>query len=837
MPNPFEKFGYAEDLPAPEQNATTENPFARFGFEEDSAPAPEARPERTLLGTAKDVGITALKGAINLPQAFVGLGDIATGGRVGKYLEEVGYRPEDAKQMLDEGLSPAQQYANEQVHNAKGFGGTIETLYHNPSAAVTTVGESLPQMLGGAGIARGIMTAAPRMAPLVAGAVGEGAIAAGSNAEQIRSKTEDGLLTPEQQLAAAASGVGTAALGVAGGKFAQKFGFGDMDTALAGGLADTRRNFFARLAGQGITEGVFEEMPQSAQEQMWQNFALGKPLDEGVSEAAATGLAAGSLTGAGFEIGRSVTGAYDPHKQQGPSAAEDMYNDGADQADGNPDPGGGDQAANAQPQALGYSPQRMITMPDGTTAWEGDLQQQRQQLGEAPPAARNHPGFSELHKTADQIEAELGSGLDIDSEIAALENDLNLIQYQPAPIRNMDGRGQTITIDATGKRVKTTLQDDPVQPFATNGSEIDYTPEGPPAANADTGLSLADQNGIDYQQNADYQDPAKINQLSGSIENQMADYAKSQRLSVLPQGFDDERLARDEYRNILEGLGNQLTPGGDISYTRDGQDRINGRTPSVNPDWFKNLPPNEKLSVADTQEAIKKALTGQKLGVRQTRLVKRLLDEASGVRGNQAEHLKAQRQETKRARLEALKSFWDDMPDTGNDPFGIHQENVAELFNEDNYEPDATYDDRSIAEMAAKAESMGADWRAVDKAINLGDSEQSIQALSQLIYGLRNEHRPTTRTAPNSAAPGAAQAGDVQPGSGEAPVESVAGESADVAQPAETGGAGEVAPTVKESLPVAPAGSEMEPTASEAKDAPQSDIDAIANEAATSPTN
>ncbi|HMW49939.1 MAG TPA: hypothetical protein PKC70_16695, partial [Cellvibrionaceae bacterium] len=508
-----------------------------------------------------------------------------------------------------------------------------------------------------------------------------------------------------------------------------------MDTALAGGLADTRRNFFARLAGQGITEGVFEEMPQSAQEQMWQNFALGKPLDEGVSEAAATGLAAGSLTGAGFEIGRSVTGAYDPHKQQGPSAAEDMYNDGADQADGNPDPGGGDQAANAQPQALGYSPQRMITMPDGTTAWEGDLQQQRQQLGEAPPAARNHPGFSELHKTADQIEAELGSGLDIDSEIAALENDLNLIQYQPAPIRNMGGRGQTITIDATGKRVKTTLQDDPVQPFATNGSEIDYTPEGPPAANADTGLSLADQNGIDYQQNADYQDPAKINQLSGSIENQMADYAKSQRLSVLPQGFDDERLARDEYRNILEGLGNQLTPGGDISYTRDGQDRINGRTPSVNPDWFKNLPPNEKLSVADTQEAIKKALTGQKLGVRQTRLVKRLLDEASGVRGNQAEHLKAQRQETKRARLEALKSFWDDMPDTGNDPFGIHQENVAELFNEDNYEPDATYDDRSIAEMAAKAESMGADWRAVDKAINLGDSEQSIQALSQLIYG------------------------------------------------------------------------------------------------------
>lgn len=796
MPNYFDQFDEAGGTPAP-----AESNVGNF-FDQFDEPT-NARPDRTLLGTAKDIGITALKGAINLPQAFVGLGDIATGGRAGKYLEEAGYRPEDAKRLLDEGLSPAQQYANQQVDNAQGFGGTLEALKDNPSAVATTVVESLPQMLGGAGIARGLLTAAPRMAPLVAGAVGEGAVAAGSSAEQIRNKTGDGLLTPEQQLAATASGVGTAGLGVLGGRFAQKLGIGDMDTALAGGLADTRRNFFARLAGQGITEGIFEEMPQSAQEQMWQNFALGKPLDEGVSEAAATGLAAGSLTGAGFEAGRSALGGFENRTQ--PSAIEDQLLD-----DGTGQPAqGNDQGADQQPQALGYSPQRMITMPDGTTAWEGDLQQQRQQLGEAPPAARNHPGFSELHKTADQIEAELGSGLDIDSEIAALENDLNLIQYQPAPIRNMDGRGQTITIDATGKRVKTTLQDDPVQPFATNGSEIDYTPEGPPAANADTGLSLADQNGIDYQPNAEYQDPAKINQLSGSLENQMADYAKSQRLSVLPQGFDDERLARDEYRNILEGLGNQLTPGGDISYTRDGQDRITGRTSSVNPDWFKNLPPEEKLSVVDTQDAIKKALAGEKLGVRQTRLVKRLLDEAGGVRGNQAEHLKEQRKEVQRARKEALKSFWDEMPDTGNDPFGIHQERVAEMFNEDNYEPEASYDDRSIAEMASQAEAMGADWRDVDKALDSGDSAQTIQALSQLIYGLRNEHRPT-RTATNSAAPGAAQAGDVQPGRGEAPVESMAGESADVAQPAETGRAGEVAPTVKESLPVDPSGNQSE---------------------------
>jgi hypothetical protein len=53
-----------------------------------------------------DTAVSALKGAIGLPEAFVGLADIPTGGRVGKALESVGYKPGEAKEYLDTLYSP-----------------------------------------------------------------------------------------------------------------------------------------------------------------------------------------------------------------------------------------------------------------------------------------------------------------------------------------------------------------------------------------------------------------------------------------------------------------------------------------------------------------------------------------------------------------------------------------------------------------------------------------------------------------------------------------------------------------------------------------------------------
>lgn len=280
--------------------------------------------DRTLGGSVVDTGVTFLKGAIGLPEAFVGLADIPTLGYAGKLLEQAGYRPKEAKAILDTYLSEAQQYANRQVKETKGFLPTIGAALQNPSTIVTAVGESLPQMIGGAGVARGILKGAPGLSPYLAGAAGEGILGAGAAAEQIRQGTKDGLLTGKQALSAFGSGVGTAAFGVAGGKLAKKFGFDDIDTLLVGGGAQTGsksvKDFATRATASGISEGVFEEMPQSAQETMWMNYATDKPLLEGVPEAAGMGLVTGFTMG----VGATALGGRrkQDQKPESPSAPE-----------------------------------------------------------------------------------------------------------------------------------------------------------------------------------------------------------------------------------------------------------------------------------------------------------------------------------------------------------------------------------------------------------------------------------------------------------------------------------------------------------------------------------
>ncbi|MEN6629533.1 MAG: hypothetical protein ABFC42_07805, partial [Sulfuricella sp.] len=75
-------------------------------------------------------------------------------------------------------------------------------------------------------------------------------------------------------------------------------GIGDIDTILASGTGQATAKGFARqVIESGISEGVFEELPQSAQEQMWQNFATGKPIMDQVGNQAAMGMLAGAAMG------------------------------------------------------------------------------------------------------------------------------------------------------------------------------------------------------------------------------------------------------------------------------------------------------------------------------------------------------------------------------------------------------------------------------------------------------------------------------------------------------------------------------------------------------------
>ena len=284
-------------LDSPSQNLT---PFT------GELDAPDA-PKRSALDVVKDFGVTALKGAVGLPQSVVGLADMATGGRAGKALEQAGVGFEETQKFLDDQYSDAQKAANRKVQTAQGFVGTAKAMLENPSTIATSVGESVPQMLGGAGVARGLLKVAPKVAPAIAGAIGEGVLGAGSQAEQIRQETQDGLLTPKQVALSAATGASTAAFGALGGKLSQRLGIGDADTMLAqgaihgGGPASQRS--LARQVGAGVlSEGVLEEVPQSMSEQALQNLALDKPVGEGVGAAAAQGLLAGGAMGGGAAL-------------------------------------------------------------------------------------------------------------------------------------------------------------------------------------------------------------------------------------------------------------------------------------------------------------------------------------------------------------------------------------------------------------------------------------------------------------------------------------------------------------------------------------------------------
>lgn len=366
-------------------------PSEKTNFFDDDYVAPKS----SFFRRAGDYGISALKGAIGVPEAAIGLADIPTGGYAGKIAESLGFRPKDAKAILDDLYSPEQQAANKALSDAKGFTNTIKTALQNPSVIAQTAVESVPLMGAGGLIGRGLATAG-KIAPWAAGAIGEGVVGAGSAAENIRQQSDDGLLTLGQSGAAVASGVGTGAFGAAGARIAKKFGIADIDTMLVqGGANTTGRGVFRRLAEGGLTEGVLEELPQSSQEQIWQNAALGKPLLDGVAEAGALGLLTGAAMGGGINVlsGRNA---------QPPSPDEP-----------------------APPLLLENKPDPFISFPDGTVGRQADVENWINSLpeNERIPARARLLGYGQ-QEAAPTIE-DITSAPTVDDAIAAANQVVN----------------------------------------------------------------------------------------------------------------------------------------------------------------------------------------------------------------------------------------------------------------------------------------------------------------------------------------------------------------------------------------------------------------------------
>ena len=317
-----------------------------YPWDDMEAPQPISEPQEKsslLRRGLGDPAISLAKGvAIGLPQAVIGIADIPTMGYIGKSIDYITQKAlggtfSDAGEWFDEQLSPETQEARRKVSETDGgFFAQVGTALENPSSIVSTVAESLPQMYGAAGIGRmalkgigkgvlgkkalaeakeGLSTEAAKALAfqntrraITAGAVGEGAISAGQNVAQVRQQMIDGTITPLQAILLTGSGMVTGLISRMSGGLANRLGIADFDNMMQGvwagankaggtGVWTAMKAVVKGLAESAIVEGVFEELPQEAQETMASNIALGRPTMDGVAEAAAMGMLAGALMG------------------------------------------------------------------------------------------------------------------------------------------------------------------------------------------------------------------------------------------------------------------------------------------------------------------------------------------------------------------------------------------------------------------------------------------------------------------------------------------------------------------------------------------------------------
>jgi N12 class adenine-specific DNA methylase len=289
-----------------------------------AAPPPAAEEQRDgpgVLRTAGDMAIKGAQGVVGLGQSVVGVGSLATGGLVGKGMRAIGYDPQATKEFLGEFLSDEQKAADAAVQQEETFTGAIGATLANPRALAGSIVESLPGMIAGMGVASGAARAIGARAAAAYGGMGTEAgaaaakaaiekagtklmaIGAGTEGAQTAGRIADdaqaaGRTYGEYAPASVAAGLGTAAIGLGAGKL-----MGDAATEIATGARSTaiRGGLGARVGKGVLSEGVLEEMPQSAQEQVFTNIAQGEDdIGKGVANAAGMGLVTGGVMGGGM---------------------------------------------------------------------------------------------------------------------------------------------------------------------------------------------------------------------------------------------------------------------------------------------------------------------------------------------------------------------------------------------------------------------------------------------------------------------------------------------------------------------------------------------------------
>jgi len=346
--------------------------------------------------TASDLAKSLKVGVERLPGMATGLADLpialATGARpftkAADALGEVtGFQP--GKWADDTKFSAGYEQGKKAVDAAweSGSAGDIAKAYlQNPGYTANQVAESIPSMVAGGLAGRALMGAGRIAAPLaeagggpgapgllaravgekmaapVAGGIGEGAVTAGQQMQQYQGEDQQ-----KNAAAALAAGVGTGALGVGAGRVANKLGLETAETAIANAgrkdavhaADEVPMSAKRRILGGMVSEAVLQELPQSAQEQMWQNYANGKPLMEGVLRQGLEGAVAGGVMGAGANVSDGGAGK---RRAQADAQARQRAEGAA-----------ADAQAPAAPLQLGHTPDPLIVFPDGTTGRQSDV--------------------------------------------------------------------------------------------------------------------------------------------------------------------------------------------------------------------------------------------------------------------------------------------------------------------------------------------------------------------------------------------------------------------------------------------------------------------------------
>jgi hypothetical protein len=280
---------------------------------------------RTFGKGLEDVGVTAAKAASGFIQSTIGLVDLLTPGNLGGAVEDAGLDLAKIQEYLGTQYTPQQQEHIKAFADAHGWKAILQAAKDHPQALVTALAESVPQIIGGAGIAKaGLMGAAkvlskvPAAAPYFAAGIGEAGMGAGAQRESLRVTNPEGEASGKNTEAALLTGAGTGIFGAAGAKLTTALGGIDPMLLISGnarqmaihelGAAAAKPGFFRSTLVSMLGEGVFQELPQSVVEQLDQNFATDKPLFEGVEDAGVKGAIMGALMGGGGNAISQVAG-------------------------------------------------------------------------------------------------------------------------------------------------------------------------------------------------------------------------------------------------------------------------------------------------------------------------------------------------------------------------------------------------------------------------------------------------------------------------------------------------------------------------------------------------